>query len=148
MAGLIPRLARDGHFGAAILAALVFWVALLVLTRPAVDLTWPASAPLAFLLPALAYPVLEEIAFRGALQGALWKTRLAGIAWGPISAPNLLTSVVFMAAHFFWQAPYVALSVIVPSLIFGYFRDRYRHILPAVLLHVFYNTGFVLLFNG
>ncbi len=148
MAELIPRLARDGHFGAAILAAPLFWVALFVLTRPAVDLTWPVSAPLAFLLPAFAYPVLEEIAFRGALQGALWKTRLAAIAWGPISAPNLLTSVVFVAAHFFWQSPYIAVSVIVPSLIFGYFRDRYRNIVPAVLLHVFYNTGFVLLFNG
>ena len=40
------------------------------------------------------------------------------------------------------------MSVFVPSLIFGYFRDRYRNIVPAVLLHVFYNTGFVLLFNG
>ena len=148
MAELIPRLARDGHFGAAMLAAPLFWVALFVLTRPAVDLTWPVAAPVSFLLPAFIYPVLEEIAFRGALQGALWKTRFAGIAWGPISAPNLLTSVVFVAAHFFWQVPYIAVSVFVPSLIFGYFRDRYRNIVPAVLLHVFYNTGFVLLFNG
>ena len=148
MAGLIPRLARDGHFGAAIVAAPLFWVAWFALTRPVVDLTWPVSAPVVFFLPAFAYPVLEEIAFRGALQGALWKTRLAEFAWGPISAANLLTSVVFVAAHFFWQLPYVAVSVIVPSLIFGYFRDRYRNIVPAVLLHVFYNTGFVLLFNG
>ncbi len=148
MAGLIARLVRDGQFGAAMLAAPLFWVALFVLTRPAVDLTWPVAAPVAFLLPAFAYPVLEEIAFRGALQGALWKTRLAAIAWRPISAPNLLTSVAFVAAHFFWQSPYVAVSVIVPSLIFGYFRDRYRSIVPAVILHVFYNTGFVLLFNG
>ena len=148
MTELIPRLVRDEHFGAAILAAPLFWVALFVVTRPAVDLTWPVSAPVAFLLPAFAYPVLEEIVFRGALQGALWKTRLAELGWGPISAPNLLTSVVFVAAHFYWQASYIALGVIVPSLIFGYFRDRYRNILPAVLLHVFYNTGFVLLFNG
>ncbi len=148
MASLIRRLARDGQFGAAILAAPLFWVALLVLTRPAVDLTWPVSAPLAFLLPALAYPVLEEIAFRGALQGALWKSRLANYTWGPVSAPNLLTSMAFVAAHLFWQASYIALSVSVPSLIFGYFRDRYRNIVPAVLLHVFYNTGFVLLFKG
>ncbi len=148
MASLIRRLARDGYFGAAMLAAPLFWVARLVRTRPAVDLTWPVSAPLAFLLPALAYPVLEEIAFRGALQGALWKSRLANYTWGPVSAPNLLTSMAFVVAHLFWQAPYVALSVSVPSLIFGYFRDRYRNIAPAVLLHVFYNTGFVLLFKG
>ena len=148
MAGLIPRLTRDGQFGAAILAAPLFWATLFVLTRPTVDLTWPVAAPVVFLLPALVYPVLEEIAFRGALQGALWKTRLAGTSWAVISAPNLLTSVAFVAAHFFWQAPYIAVSVFVPSLIFGYFRDRYRNILPAVFLHVFYNTGFVLLFNG
>ena len=104
MAGLIPRLTRDGQFGAAILAAPLFWATLFVLTRPTVDLTWPVAAPVVFLLPALVYPVLEEIAFRGALQGALWKTRLAGTSWAVISAPNLLTSVAFVAAHFFWQA--------------------------------------------
>jgi hypothetical protein len=53
---------------------------------------------------------------------------------------------VFVAAHFFWQVPYIAVSVFVPSLIFGYFRDRYHGIVPSILLHVFYNAGFFWLF--
>jgi len=127
-------------------AAPFFWAVLFALTRPAVDISWPVVTPLAFLMPALVYPVLEEIVFRGAAQGLLWKTRLATMALGPLSAPNLLTSVVFTGLHLLLRPAWFTLGVIVPSLVFGYFRDRYQGLVPPILLHIFYNTGFLLVF--
>ena len=97
-------------------------------------------------MPALIYPVLEEIVFRGVVQGMLWRTRLAALALGPLSAPNLVTSVAFAGFHILLRPAFVTVGVIVPSLIFGYFRDRYRGIVPPMLLHVFYNSGLFLLF--
>jgi membrane protease YdiL (CAAX protease family) len=32
--------------------------------------------------------------------------------------------------------------VLFPSLIFGYFRDRYTSIYPCMVLHAFYNAGY------
>jgi membrane protease YdiL (CAAX protease family) len=128
------------------LAAPLFWTVLYWVTRPAIDVLWPLDAPSVFLMAALIYPVLEEIAFRGAAQGALWKTRLANVTIGPLSGPNLLTSVVFTGMHIWLRPGWFALGVIVPSLIFGYFRDRYQGLVPSILLHVFYNAGFFLLF--
>jgi len=32
-----------------------------------------------------------------------------------------------------------------PSLVFGYFRDRYDSIWPGAALHIFYNAGWLLL---
>ena len=128
------------------MAAPLFWAALLALTHPSIDVLWPLAAPSVFLMPALVYPVLEEIAFRGAAQGALWKTRLADVALGPLSGPNLLTSVAFTGLHLWLRPGWFALGIVVPSLIFGYFRDRYDGIVPSIILHVFYNAGFFLLF--
>jgi membrane protease YdiL (CAAX protease family) len=120
---------------------MLFW-----LTRPTADFSWPAHAPIAFLMPALVYPVLEEIVFRGAVQGALWKTRLAAVTLGPFSGPNLMTSAVFFGLHIFLRPTWLSIGIIVPSLVFGYFRDRYQGLTPPIILHIFYNTGFLLIF--
>ncbi len=128
------------------MAAPFYWAILFVLYRPTVDISWPLAAPVAFLMSVLIYPVLEEIVFRGAAQGMLWKTRLAAVALGPLSGPNLVTSAAFVGLHVLVRPAFVTLGVIVPSLIFGYFRDRYLGIIPPILLHVFYNSGFFLLF--
>jgi hypothetical protein len=68
------------------------------------------------------------------------------VALGPLSGPNLLTSVAFTGLHLFFRPAWFTLGVIVPSLVFGYFRDRYRGLVPPILLHVFYNAGFFLVF--
>lgn len=128
------------------MAAPFYWAVLFVVNRPTVDIFWPLGAPAAFLMPALIYPVLEEIVFRGAAQGLLWRTRLAAVALGPVSGPNLVTSVAFAGFHMLLRPSLLTVGVIVPSLIFGYFRDRYRGIVPSILLHVFYNSGLFLLF--
>ena len=89
-------------------------------------------------------PILEELLFRGVIQGQL---RLRGWGrekvWG-ITRANLLASLLFGLAHVFYHPPLWALSVFVPSIIFGFFRDRYGSIYPSLALHVYYNAGYFL----
>lgn len=90
----------------------------------------------------LLYPVLEELAFRGAVQSWLL-SRPLGAARRGISVANLITSVLFCAAHTIYQPILWATSTFIPSLVFGHFRERYDQVLPSVLLHGWYNLGFL-----
>ena len=136
---------RDWTFHAALLAALLFWALLYAFTTPDIHWDWPLRAPWLFLWPALFYPVLEEIIFRGLVQD-LAHRHLRAWRWGPISHANLYTSLLFTALHFIHQPPLWAAAVIFPSLVFGYFKDKYHGLTAPILLHVFYNAGFFWLF--
>ncbi len=138
---------RDHTFWAALAAALCFWAGLSLISSPSLDLTWPYVRPLAFLLPAVVYPILEEIVFRGAVQDFFHK-RLRPMPLGPLSVANLATSLLFTAFHFLYHAPPWAIVVFIPSLIFGYFKDKYQRLLPPIVLHIFYNTGYYWLFGA
>ena len=100
----------------------------------------------------LLYPVLEEIIFRGALQGwllerpTLSKGRLQYPFNRWISIPNLIASLVFTAFHFTNQPPLWAAMVFVPSLVFGWSREHSGGLLVPILLHIWYNAGFYFLF--
>jgi hypothetical protein len=119
---------------------------LYLLLRPAsLQLTWPLAAPIDYLLPVLFYPVLEEVVFRGLLQ-ELAQEYISRRTLGPISHANLLTSLVFTGFHFVNHAPLWAALVFFPSLVFGFFKDRYGTLTAPILLHGFYNAGFLLLF--
>lgn len=93
----------------------------------------------------LYYPVLEELLFRGALQGALlrwgcWSRRkLAGV-----SGANLIASLAFVAAHLVYQDPAWAMAVFGPSLIFGFCRDDSESVYYPVILHACWNGSFFL----
>jgi len=96
---------------------------------------------------ALVFPVLEELAFRGFLQSAVYRTK-----WGPqtrlgLSNANILTSLVFAGMHLLQHAPIWAALTFFPSLIFGFFRDRYDSTTPSIALHIFYNAGYFWLFG-
>ena len=101
------------------------------------------SSALFWVSVVLYYPVMEELLFRGVLQGALvrwgcWSRRkLAGI-----SGANLLVSLAFVAAHLVYQDPVWALAVFGPSLIFGYLRDHAESVYYPVILHAFWNGSF------
>jgi uncharacterized protein len=136
---------RDPWLWVALLAAPLYWAALYALTRPTLDLGWPLAHAAMFLLPALVYPVLEEIVFRGLIQEALAR-RLRRRLPGPVSPANLVTSLLFTALHFINHAPLAAAAVFVPSLIFGWFKDRHGGLGAPILLHVFYNAGYLWLF--
>lgn len=139
---------RDPLFLMAAGAALVFWLGLAMTGSPVSALGWPVQEPQRLLLLALVYPVLEEIVFRGALQPAL-TSRVARWSWpGPVSLANVLSSLGFAALHLFHHSPAWAAAVFVPSLVFGFFRDRHRSVASPIVLHVFYNTGYFWLFGA
>lgn len=125
--------------------ALPVWVGWALWLAPAGDLRWPLHNPLGFLLPVMAYPILEEIVFRGGLQPAL-ATRLKQ-HWGALTAASLLTSLLFTGFHFFFHPPLWAALVFIPSLVYGYFRERHDSLASPIALHVFYNAGYFWLFG-
>ena len=96
------------------------------------------------LIPALSlilwYPLVEELAFRGLVQGSLAQ-RLpdTGHLLG-LSTANLLTAVLFVAWHLVYRSDILAWLVFVPALVFGYFRERHDSLMPSVILHCLYNA--------
>jgi len=139
---------RDWQFALALLAGPAIWLGMYVVFQPQLSLWW-LDDPLKLLMVGLLYPVLEEFVFRGGVQGWLiekpWGVRsLLGITYA-----NGVTSAVFTSLHFFAHPPLMAAAVFVPSLLFGYFRDRYAGwLLPSMILHSLYNTGYFILFGG
>jgi membrane protease YdiL (CAAX protease family) len=127
-------------------AGVAFWFLLYGLTAPKWAPGWPLDTPERFVRLALVYPVLEEIIFRGALQ-PYFARRLPPLP-GPVSAANLVVSLLFTLAHFYSHPPLWAALVFIPSLAFGYLRDRHNSLQTPVALHVFYNAGYYWLFGG
>lgn len=96
---------------------------------------WPQEAIRLILF----LPLVEELAFRGYLQGRLAQTSLGYFSVGRLSGQNLVTSMVFSSFHLLSHSVLWSLAVVIPSLIFGFFRDKYQSAIPAVMLHVCYN---------
>lgn len=137
---------RDPLFYLAIGAALIYWAVLYLLLKPQPDPGWPLVEPLRFLLPALLYPVIEEVIFRGLIQDLLHQ-RLRPWHLGPLTHANVLTSLLFTALHFINHPPVWAAAVLVPSLLFGFFKDRSGTLAAPIVLHVFYNSGYFWIFT-
>jgi len=132
----------------AILIALPVWATLYLQSSPTLDLTWPIQSPAIFLLLIVLYPLLEELVFRGLIQGECIRMSMLRQQFSGITLANFLTSTVFAAAHLFTHPFGMAVLVFLPSLAFGYFRDRYEGwLLPSILLHIYYNLGYFLLFK-
>jgi len=100
--------------------------------------------PALFLSLVLMQPVIEELLFRGAVQGYLLQTSYGGWSWHGVSVANVLASILFAAAHVAYQPPIWAAAVLLPSLIFGYFRDRTGSVVAPIVLHVSFNGLFFL----
>ena len=92
----------------------------------------------------LLQPVLEEFAFRGLLQGELLRARWGRWRLGPLSAANGSASLAFAALHFGHHPPFWAASVFLPSLVFGWLRERHRGVAAPIGMHVLYNLEFFL----
>ena len=88
----------------------------------------------------LIQPVFEEILFRGIIQGQLGQYNWGKRSWLIVSHANILTSIIFVAMHMINSPPLHALSILAPSLVFGYFRDKYQSVYPAIVLHASYNA--------
>jgi hypothetical protein len=132
-----------------------FYLALAAAPLVLLLLTWTApdwsdgirmSMPLVFSM-VLWQPLIEELLFRGLVQGQLADSHWARMEMAGLSMANVITSLLFVVAHFIHHTPLWAGAVFVPSLIFGYFRDRHRQIYPSFILHAAYN-GFYLLIGS
>jgi membrane protease YdiL (CAAX protease family) len=137
-------LLRDWQLAAALSLGPLFWLALFV-SQSGVPARVPGSASTLILL-VLVYPVLEEIAFRGAVQDFLGR-RLGGRGGTALSRANLATSILFAVAHIAWRGDPLAGAVFFPSLVFGYFRERHATLVSPIVLHVSYNAGLFLIFG-
>ena len=138
---------RDRLFWLALSAGPLYWLTHSLLIQPPANLSWPMRQPGTFILLILIYPVLEEIVFRQLMQHQLLKPLLRYNYRG-ITAANLATSVLFATTHALLRSPDVGLAVFLPSLLFGFFRDRHQRLRSPIVLHVFYNWGYVWLFYG
>lgn len=85
-------------------------------------------------------PLVEEILFRGIIQGQLIKRQWGRSSWQGITVANLITSILFAAVHMVNNTPLFALSVLAPSLVFGYFRDYCNSVYPCIIIHGAYNA--------
>lgn len=138
---------RSSAFLSSLSVGAAFFCALplLVAVQP---LPWPRILSVGFLMAAVWQPIVEELLFRGCLQGVL-----ARRAWGRrtvtgISLANLLTSILFIGAHIPTHSLLWVLLTLFPSLVFGVLRDRSGSVVPPIAIHVFYNTGYFLIAGG
>jgi membrane protease YdiL (CAAX protease family) len=136
-----PGLARDAQFWVALAAGPLVWSALRLL-----GLLPPRDADLLVLAQLiLLRPLVEEFVFRGAVQGWALGTSWGRCKVGPLTAANSVTAIAFAASHTLTQTPAWAAAVLLPGLVFGYFRERTGSLLAPFLLHAGYNAGFFLL---
>lgn len=138
---------RDRQFWFAMALGPAFWAGYVWIGG--IPPSWSAPANwLGLVLAGLLSPVLEEWVFRGWIQGQLLPGRYRQACWAGLSVANLIASLLFVGLHFFFHPPLWAAGVLLPSLVFGYFRDRHNGVAASVALHVFYNMGYFWLIAG
>lgn len=98
---------------------------------------WPLLASVV-----LWQPAVEELLFRGFLQGVLLRTHAGARDLAGISVANLATTVAFVMMHLVNHPPAWAFGVLFPSLLFGFYRDQSGSTWPPMALHVVLNGAF------
>lgn len=142
------RRLHDPHLWWAVAAAPLVWVVGYFWFAPATDWAWPLHRLHDLIYLGVLYPLIEEILFRGALQGWMRKRSVMRSTVGGLTLANLLTSAIFTALHLISHPPLAALAVIVPSLVFGHFRDRHGDLRAPIALHMYYNIGYFWIFSA
>lgn len=136
-----PAFVRDRQFLLALAVAPVA-LALMDWLLPALREDIRLSMPLVLSM-VLWQPLVEELLFRGVIQGQLEKKMWAQRRFAGLSFANYVTTLLFSLAHLVHHPPLWAAAVVTPSLLFGYFRDRHHQVYPALLLHAFYNACYL-----
>ncbi|MEY3002781.1 MAG: hypothetical protein RLZZ428_1156 [Pseudomonadota bacterium] len=110
-----------------------------------IDFMWFMDEPTTFFMVIVFYPVVEELAFRGVIQEFFTQKTNVTSKIPFVSFANLMTSLLFVVFHLFHHPLIWALSVFFPSLLFGYFKEKFGHILPSIVLHIVYNLTYFLM---
>jgi len=138
---------RDWQLAVALFLGPVFWLALSVSQNGVSgSMARALDSASTLILLVLVYPVIEEVVFRGAVQDFLGR-RLGGRSGSVLTRANLVTSILFAAAHIALRGDPLSAAVFFPSLVFGYFRERHATLASPILLHVSYNAGLFLIFG-
>jgi len=106
------------------------------------DIFWLFSDLNSLFFLVFLYPMIEELIFRGLVQEYIEKKISKNTILKALSWANIFTSLLFVLMHFIYHSPIWAMLVFFPSLVFGYFKERYEHIIPSILLHSFYNLWY------
>ncbi|CAH2032117.1 JDVT-CTERM system glutamic-type intramembrane protease MrtJ [Trichlorobacter ammonificans] len=101
-----------------------------------------SPVPLWYLL--IAAPLWEELFFRGVIQRRLHETSRGSRHIAGLSTANWLTSLLFMMAHLPFHGISAA-ATLAPSLALGRQFEQYRHLVPCILLHGWFNLSWLLL---
>ena len=140
--GAWPSFLKDRFFILALLAGVIGWLLLWFTVIPTFTVARSSIVGI-IVLTVIWYPLLEEILFREIIQNYLFNKPWGRTTFASLSAANWLTSLLFVSVHFWYQPAMWAILVVIPSLAYGFFRDRFTSIYPSILLHSFYNAGFV-----
>jgi len=123
-------------------AAFYLVLPLFVVLHP---LPWHRTLSAAFFFAVVWQPIVEELLFRGCLQGVLSMCEGGQRTFVGVSIANILTSVLFSSAHFATHPLIWACLTFAPSLLFGILRDRSGSVSPPIAMHIIYNAGYFLL---
>jgi len=137
------RLSLHIQYGAALLAAPIFCLFYIeIFQHKADDVYWLLSDMKSLFFLIFLYPIIEELTFRGVIQEYISQKTKQRRLFLNLSIANILTSILFVLMHFVHHEPIWAILTFFPSLIFGYFKERYAQIAPSIILHMFYNLCF------
>ena len=136
----MSALRTDYRLLVAVTAPLLLWQWIPRWDESILSQGWPGAV-----MFCVAIAVLEEVIFRGGLQGwLLRKVTMRRLAAG-FSRANWITSVLFALAHLWMHPAWLMPGYLGVSLVLGYFRERYNGILVPVLLHAWYNLALLFL---
>jgi membrane protease YdiL (CAAX protease family) len=96
-----------------------------------------APASVVWLLVVIA-PVLEETVFRAGLHESLLRT--LGQRAERLVIANVLTALLFAAAHVINRGDALSLLTFFPALLIGAAYQRHRRLLPCIAMHGFFNV--------
>lgn len=131
------------QYGVALIAAPIFCLIYIeFFQNGASDIFWLLHDRKSLFMFVVLYPIVEELTFRGLIQEFIANKTKQKKLFLYVSLSNFLTSILFVLIHFVYHAPIWAMLVFFPSLIFGYFKEKYNHIVPSIVLHMFYNLCF------
>ena len=125
---------KDTAFYIAILISIPIKVSI-VLLNPYIKT--PINLSIHFIFFLLFISFSEELFFRGFLIPVF--SSFINNRFLFFSYSNIIVSIIFSISHIFLHNILWSALVFFPSLIYGYFREKYKSILPSIILHFLYN---------